>query len=588
MLCPVCRALNEAAAETCFSCGRNLYLLAKDTLLANRYRIEARLGQGGMAIVYRAHDEMLDEVVAVKLLRPEVATDPDMARRFRGEIRLARRVRHRNVCAIHEYGEDGHLRFIVMDFVDGVDLKKVLQQQGALSWEEAFAAAIQVAEGLQAVHEAGIVHRDLKTPNIMRDSRGAVRLMDFGIAKNVEDPQATTATVAGQIVGTPEYMSPEQVRGETLDARSDLYALGIVVYELFTADVPFHGQTPVATLFLQLEQPPPLASPGKRMPAPLVPVLERVLSKRREDRQASAAELAEELRHARDAALGPRAPNPARLRAPYVASAAVPATDEKTWAAAPTPMPDVTPVPAATHVPAWPPAHPVMAPAPPAARAPSVHVLAVAAVAAALLTTAAGIALVVQRARSAGVESPPVSRVSPPVEGGAVDALGTQAPVVGAPTAPGGAPPVPAAPARVAPPMAPRVPSTSATKAPPVVTSAPRSAVAVAPSPLPVLPLVAPTAPTPAPASAPGSSGARAAEGEGGLIVLVEPWAAVAVDGTSYGTTPLQRIPLAAGKHTVLIENPRYRPFYRRVTIVGGQTTRLSVDLRVDAVPKPP
>src|SRR5262249_14975070 len=150
----------------------------------------------------------LDEIVAIKVLRPDFAQEPKMAERFKGEIKHARKIRNRNVCAIHDFGEEKGLLFISMEFIEGVDLKHVLKEPGGLPPDEAYEVAIQVAEGLQAVHDAGIIHRDLKTPNIMRDGQGVARLMDFGIAKRQGD--AGTMTATGQVVGTPEYMSPEQ------------------------------------------------------------------------------------------------------------------------------------------------------------------------------------------------------------------------------------------------------------------------------------------------------------------------------------------------------------------------------------------
>ena len=301
LICPSCASENDDSAENCFGCGRGLYSLKRGDIVAGRYEIIRLLGKGGMGLVYKAADRGLDnDIVAIKVLRPDVASSPSMAKRFRTEIRLARRVRHKNVCGIHEYGEHGHLHYIVMDFVEGVDLKQVLKESGALPCDLAFQTAIQIAEGLQAVHEAGIVHRDLKTPNIMRDSRGLIRLMDFGIAKSFEGDGSTGATGTGQILGTPEYMSPEQVRAEKLDGRSDIYALGIVIYELFTGTVPFRGDTPVATLFKHLQDAPAFdGAPGERLPIALRPVLERALAKNREDRFQSAQELVDVLRETR-------------------------------------------------------------------------------------------------------------------------------------------------------------------------------------------------------------------------------------------------------------------------------------------------
>ncbi|HEY7410266.1 MAG TPA: serine/threonine-protein kinase, partial [Vicinamibacteria bacterium] len=301
MNCPRCQTDNDGSATACFGCGAPLVTptnIQRGMVVAGRYEIQATLGKGGMGMVFRAFDRVLEETVALKVLRSEVAMDPDIARRFRQEIKLARKVRHRNVCGIHEYGEADGLRFIAMEYIEGVDLRAVLRKQGAPLPAEAFEIALQVCEGLHAIHEAGIIHRDLKTPNIMRDARGYVRLMDFGIAKQAGDA-TLSGTAMGMIVGTPEYMSPEQARGEKVDFRSDVYALGIVIFEVFTGDVPFRGDTPIATIFKHMQDPPPLVGPlGPVVPASLVPVLNKALAKKAEDRHDSVQHLVEELRDA--------------------------------------------------------------------------------------------------------------------------------------------------------------------------------------------------------------------------------------------------------------------------------------------------
>jgi eukaryotic-like serine/threonine-protein kinase len=267
------------------------------SVIAGRYEILEPLGKGGMGMVYKAHDRVLDDTVAIKVLRSDVASEPEMARRFRSEIKLARKVRHRNVCGIHEYGEDGALRFIAMEFIEGVDLRHLLTRSGAPLPEEAFEISIQLAQGLHAIHEAGIIHRDLKTPNIMRDAKGHVRLMDFGIAKQAGEGAGAGVTLLGMIVGTPEYMSPEQARGEKIDFRSDIYALGIVIFEIFTGQVPFRAETPIATIFMHIQDAPPIDEAA--LPAPLMPVLHKALAKNAGDRYPSAADMVRALSDAR-------------------------------------------------------------------------------------------------------------------------------------------------------------------------------------------------------------------------------------------------------------------------------------------------
>ncbi len=352
MICPNCRSSNDDAANLCFTCGKVLpgrTVIRKGSVVASRYEVLETLGKGGMGTVYKAHDKVLDEDVALKILRADIAADPDMTRRFRQEIKLARKVRHRNTCGIHEYGEDGPLRYIAMEFIDGVDMRHVLKQKGAPPAAEAFEIAIQVGEGLHAIHEAGIIHRDLKTPNIMRDSKGVVRLMDFGIAKQAGTEASMGATAIGMIVGTPEYMSPEQARGDKVDFRSDIYALGIVVYEIFTGTVPFRGETPIATIFKQLQEPPPFEGPqAAALPGPLVTVLGKALAKSVDERYATAAEMVAALRGARDEAASRPAPRP-DLEATVVGALAV-VPDAPPGPSPSTPVPTAVPTAVRTAV----------------------------------------------------------------------------------------------------------------------------------------------------------------------------------------------------------------------------------------------
>jgi serine/threonine protein kinase len=303
MICPSCKALNDDTAEACFTCGRALSALTQGSVIAGRYEILSVLGKGGMGMVYKAHDRMLDEHVAIKVLRGEFANTPEMAKRFRQEIKLARKVSHRNVCRIHEYDEHAGMRYISMEFVEGTDIKQLARDKGGfLESDEAFDVAIQAADGLQAIHDVGIIHRDLKTSNIMRDPSGRVRLMDFGIAKSEAADRSTGGgglTTTGQIMGTPEYMSPELCQGEKINHQADIYALGVVVYEIFTGTVPFRGDTPVATLFKHIQEPVPFEGPvAARIPLAAVPVLKKALAKNRADRFATSAEMAAALRKA--------------------------------------------------------------------------------------------------------------------------------------------------------------------------------------------------------------------------------------------------------------------------------------------------
>src|SRR5262245_2676847 len=251
-----------------------------------------------MGRVFKAQDRLMGEVVALKVLLPGVDLSPEVRRRFRDEAKLAWKVAHRNVCAVRNYDEDGDVPFIVMEFVEGLDLKRHLQKVGSMEWEDGFDVSLQVAEGLGAIHEVGIVHRDLKPANITRDTRSIVKVMDFGIARGGTQPGITDD---GKLVCTIDYVSPEQVLGAEVDPRSDLYSFGIVIYELFTGRVPFRGDTPAATMHKHLHDPPPLYGlAASLIPESLVPVLEVALTKHRGDRYKSVGEMRAALVRARD------------------------------------------------------------------------------------------------------------------------------------------------------------------------------------------------------------------------------------------------------------------------------------------------
>jgi serine/threonine-protein kinase len=308
MTCPSCRAENDAAARACFACGAPLDPalagLAEGALFASRFEILGPLGRGGMGMVYRAFDRELGETVAIKVLRPDVSRESGrVEQRFRSEIRLARRVRHRNVCSVYGDGEDRGLLYICMELVEGENLARAAREGGGLPPAEAWSAALQVADGLRAIHEVGVVHRDLKTANLMRDRRGVVRVMDFGIAKqHGATTGGATVTATGSLMGTPEYMSPEQLRGDDVDFRSDLYSLAIVVYELFTGLLPFRGETPVATIVKQLHDAPGFDHPA--LPEPLRAVLARALAKDPGDRYPTAEAMGRALLAACSASTG--------------------------------------------------------------------------------------------------------------------------------------------------------------------------------------------------------------------------------------------------------------------------------------------
>jgi len=225
------------------------------TLFAGRYEIQSVLGKGGMGVVYRAHDRDLDDVVAIKTLRSEaLSADPTLVDRFKQEIRLARRITHANILRTHDLGESNGLKYLSMEFVKGITLKHLVEQDQLLPTPVALQIAKQMCAGLAAAHEVGVIHRDIKPQNIIIDPAGGLKIMDFGIARLTQD-RGMTAT--GTVVGTPDYMSPEQARGVPLDFRSDIYSTGVVLYEIFTGSLPFEGDSPLAVVLKHVQEPPP-------------------------------------------------------------------------------------------------------------------------------------------------------------------------------------------------------------------------------------------------------------------------------------------------------------------------------------------
>src|SRR5713101_491411 len=199
--------------------------LEPGTVLGDRYEILKRLGEGGMGAVYKARDRELDKLLALKVIRPELAGHPEILRRFKQELLLARQVTHKNVIRIFDLGMAGGCKFITMDYIDGRDLKSILVERGKLAPEEAVPIVQQVCRGLEAAHTEGVVHRDLKPQNIMVDEQGRVLVMDFGLARSLE---LSGRTRTGALMGTPDYMSPEQARSQKVDVRSDLFSLGVI------------------------------------------------------------------------------------------------------------------------------------------------------------------------------------------------------------------------------------------------------------------------------------------------------------------------------------------------------------------------
>jgi serine/threonine protein kinase/tetratricopeptide (TPR) repeat protein len=217
-----------------------LYKLSRGMIFADRYEVADILGKGGMGRVYRVLDREIDEDVALKLISPKITADEKLVELFRNELKLARKITHKNICRMYHFGEEAGTYYIIMEYVDGETLKTIIRRKGKLSENEALFIAGQICEGLQEAHHQGIIHCDLKPQNIMLDKNETLRIMDFGIARSLG---ATDIIEAGVAIGTPQYMSPEQSEGALADQRSDIYSFGTILYEMVTGQIPFEGDT---------------------------------------------------------------------------------------------------------------------------------------------------------------------------------------------------------------------------------------------------------------------------------------------------------------------------------------------------------
>jgi len=279
------------------------------------YVFEEVLGNGGMGVVYRARDTRLERPVAIKLLKPELIANPDRKTRFLREARAAAAVVHPAIAQVYDIDEDAGTTFIAMEYIDGRTVGRLVAE-GELDLMGSVEITLQIAEGLAKAHEANIIHRDIKSENIMVTREGHAKLLDFGIAKLLDTPAGDTEvdlsarsdgwtmtaerarTLPGAVVGTVPYMSPEQARGLALDPRSDIFSLGVVLYEMVTGELPFKGESLLDMMHaIGFEEPKPVAAVRRNLPPKLHMIVSRCLRKRREDRYPDARALAADLKH---------------------------------------------------------------------------------------------------------------------------------------------------------------------------------------------------------------------------------------------------------------------------------------------------
>jgi tetratricopeptide (TPR) repeat protein/TolB-like protein len=311
MKCPKCETDNPESLKFCGECGTQLGVaedihtmptktieapieeLTTGSIFADRYKIVTELGRGGMGKVYRAIDQKIDEEIAIKLIKPEIAADKQTIERFGNELKMARKIAHRNVCKMYYLGEEKGAHYITMEYVPGEDLKSMIRMSGQLSTGMTIKVAKQVCDGLTEAHRLGVIHRDLKPNNIMIDKSGEARIMDFGIARLLK---AKGITGAGIMIGTPEYMSPEQVEGKEVDQRSDVYSLGVILYEMITGQVPFEGDTPFTIgMKHKGEIPQDPKNLNAQIPEDLNSLILKCLQKEKDQRYQSASEVRSEL-----------------------------------------------------------------------------------------------------------------------------------------------------------------------------------------------------------------------------------------------------------------------------------------------------
>src|SRR5213595_1065675 len=286
-------AVARGALSTCESTGPGILPRVVGELIAGRYELEELVGSGGMSSVYRAHDKLLERTVALKILHEQFTRDDDYVERFRREARAVAQLAHPNIVTVIDRGEQDGRQFIVFEYIDGMNLKELMAEEGPLSPREAIELALQVARGLSFAHDQGLVHRDVKPQNVILDADGRAKVTDFGIAHAVD---VDGMTITGTIMGTSNYIAPEQARGQPVDEQTDVYSLGCVLYELLAGRPPYVGDNFVTVAMQHVNDPiPSISDVRPDVPPRLDMAIERAMAKHHEDRFASMADFAAEL-----------------------------------------------------------------------------------------------------------------------------------------------------------------------------------------------------------------------------------------------------------------------------------------------------
>jgi serine/threonine protein kinase len=305
--CPQCASAYSVPARFCGQCGASLPASAEESeqpdpwigrIVDRRYRVLSRIGAGGMGLVYRVEHMQLAKVAAMKVLHAETATDSEAVRRFRTEAQAVSRLSHPNIVQTFDFGQSEGALYLVMEYVRGDDLAVIVKRDGPMPFDRAAQLFVQICSALTEAHEAGVIHRDLKPENIVvvarREGTEHAKVLDFGLAKLREKSDSADVTTGAQVIGTPYYMSPEQVRSEPLDARTDIYSLGATLYRVLTGTPPFQAPTPVGVLTMHITDPlEPLRvrAPNLNLPPEADAIVGRAMAKSRENRYSSAAEV---------------------------------------------------------------------------------------------------------------------------------------------------------------------------------------------------------------------------------------------------------------------------------------------------------